>query len=185
MSHTPKLTTIGLYNFNDDLFGALTLPEEYDKDIFIETFLTEHGERGALYLSYDYMRYAIGAWGRKWFGSLQKIAAAMSAEYNPLHNYDRSENYTDTENIDTAYANGTENKVSAYNSSTYQPDRKTDIDGSNDVDRTLQHTASIKGNIGVTTSQQMLNAEIDLRSRNNMYSIAAQMLADEICLKIY
>lgn len=185
MSHIPKLTTIGLYNYNNDLFGALVLPGEYDKTTFIDTFLLEHGERGVVYLEYDFLRFAIGAWGRKWYDSLKRIADAMTTDYNPLHNYDRDESYTDTENIDTEYDSGTENKVSAYNSSAYQPDSKTDIDGTSGTDRTLVHTARVKGNIGVTTSQQMLQSEMDLRRDNNMYSIAAQMLADEICLKIY
>lgn len=185
MSHIARLTAIGLYNYNDDLFGALTLPSEYDKPTFIETFLLEHGERGVIYIDYDFLHYAIGAWGRKWYHSLQRIADAMKEDYNPLHNYDRDESYTDTENIDTEYGNDTENKVSAYNSSTYQPDSRTDIDGTSGTDRKLVHTARVKGNIGVTTSQEMLEAEVDLRRVSNMYSIAAQMLADEICYKMY
>lgn len=185
MSHIPKITAIGLYNYDGGLFDALTLPAAYDKSTFIDTFLLEHGEQGLIHIDYDFMKFAIGAWGRKCSHSLERIAEAMTANYNPLHNYDRSESYTDTENVDTTYGNDTENKVSAYNSSAYQPDNKTEIDGTSGTDRTLTHSATIKGNIGVTTSQQMLEAEIDLRRNSNMYSIAAQMLADDICIKMY
>lgn len=185
MSHIPKLTTIGLYNFDDDLFGLLNLPAAYDKDIFINTFLLEYGERGVVYPSYEFLRFAIGAWGDTWRESLERIASALTTEYNPLHNYDRAETYTDTENVDGTYNTDTENKVSAYNSSTYQPDSKTEIDGTSGTDRTLTHVSTVKGNIGVTTSQQMLQAELDLRTAENMYTIAAQMLATEICVQIF
>ncbi|MEE3334471.1 MAG: hypothetical protein VZR54_09440 [Ruminococcus sp.] len=185
MSHIPKLTTIGLYNYDEDLFGLLTLPAAYNKETFIKTFLMEYGERGVIYPSYEFLRFAIGTWGDTWRESLERIASALTTDYNPLHNYDRSETYTDTENIDGTYNTDTENKVSAYNSSAYQPDSKTEIDGTSGTDRTLQHVSTVKGNIGVTTSQQMLQAEVDLRTVENMYSIAAQMLATEICVQIF
>lgn len=41
------------------------------------------------------------------------------------------------------------------------------------------------GNIGVTTSQQMLQSEIDVRSLNMLYDIILKDIADFICLSIY
>ena len=52
--------------------------------------------------------------------------------------------------------------------------------GTEDVERTLQR----KGNIGVTTSQQMIEAEIALR-KHNYYDIIFKDVDDLLCLSIY
>ena len=95
MSIMQRLTLIGLYNYDNKLFDGLSLPEQYDKNTFIDTLLIEHGEKLVLYSDYDFMKYSIGAWGRKWSLELTRIAEALFAEYNPIWNYDRYEEWTD------------------------------------------------------------------------------------------
>jgi hypothetical protein len=48
-------------------------------------------------------------------------------------------------------------------------------------DETSKHDGHLYGNIGVTTSQQMLNAELDLRSKVNIYDVVAEMFYREHC----
>ena len=93
MSIMQRLTLIGLYNYDSKLFDNLTLPDAYDKNTFIESLLIEHGEKLVLYSDYDFMKYSIGAWGRKWSMELTRIAEALMAEYNPVWNYDRYEEW--------------------------------------------------------------------------------------------
>lgn len=50
---------------------------------------------------------------------------------------------------------------------------------------TTKHKARIHGNIGVTTSQQMLQAEIDLRIKNNVYDMIASQWADTMLLSTW
>ena len=95
MSIMQRLTLIGLYNYDNTLFDGLTLPEAYDKSTFIESLMIEHGEKLVLYSDYDFMKYSIGAWGRKWSMELTRIAEALFAEYNPIWNYDRYEEWND------------------------------------------------------------------------------------------
>ena len=90
-----RLTLIGLYNYDSTLFDNLSLPEVYDKQTFIESLMIEHGEKLVLYSDYDFMKYSIGAWGRKWSMELTRIADALQAEYNPIWNYDRYEEWKD------------------------------------------------------------------------------------------
>ena len=95
MSIMQRLTLIGLYNYDSTLFDNLSLPEAYNKNTFIESLLIEHGEKLVLYSDYDFMKYSIGAWGRKWSMELTRIAEALAAEYNPIWNYDRYEEWND------------------------------------------------------------------------------------------
>lgn len=48
----------------------------------------------------------------------------------------------------------------------------------------VNHTAHLYGNIGVTTSQQMLKEEIEVR-KNNIYNMIADMVIQEFCIMIY
>ena len=160
MSTMQRLTLIGLYNFDSSLFDSLELPEDFDKQTFIDSLLIEHGEKCVLYSNPDFMKYSIGAWGRKWALELERIAQALKAEYDPIYNYDRFEEYTDNEGRKlTSTTNAghkatdspdfdviretndnavTENQTSAYNSNSYQPESKTIVDGG-------KETATTKG----------------------------------------
>lgn len=181
MSHIPKITLIGIYKYDPNLFVGLELPEGVDKTMFIDSLMLKYGECPILYTSNTMMHSAIELWSKKWVESFTRIKRALDEEYNPLHNYDRYEQYDDTTN--TEGTTKSENKVSAYNSSTYQPDNygedKSTVSGK------LVHNAHLFGNIGLTTSQQMALAEIDFRSVNNIYDIMSDVFRRELLLYIF
>lgn len=213
MSTMQRLTMIGLYNFDNSLFDLLELPEGYDKQTFIDAFLLEHGEKLVLYPNFDFMKYAIGAVSKKWQLELTRIYEALTAEYDPTWNYDRHEEYkdvakskfdnktmSDNSNVASQSVDSTvEQKVSAFNSSSYEPDRKTN---SNDGTKTLRHSgtdadttgssenevthdAHLYGNIGVTTATQMINEVLDQRLSRNLYDLAGQIFSNELLIQIY
>lgn len=146
MSHISRMTMIGLYNYDSALFDKLTLPDGISKPDFINSFLLKYGECPVIYPNWEFMQFALGAWGVKWYDSIQRIITAFTEEYNPLHNFDRHEEYSDVENNarisesvmnrenrseTDSTENGThetnaenEDTVSAYNEQDYQPDRK-------------------------------------------------------------
>jgi hypothetical protein len=154
-----RLTLIGLSNYDNTLFDNLVLPDGYDKETFINSLLLEHGEKCVLYSNPAFMKNAIGLWGRKWSLELARIYEALTAEYDPIYNYDRYEEYTDEEKreLNTSSNAGhtasdspnynddvtndydvvtesnrdstTEDQVSADNASGYQPEHKTIVNG--------------------------------------------------------
>lgn len=253
MSLTPRLTMIGMYKYDPDLFHLLSLPAGMDRDLFINSLLMRYGENPVVFPSVPFFKSAVGVWSAKWYDSLERMLEAITEEYNPLHNYDRHETYTDTEAkesagsdrvtrsdtetatrtatttdsgsesskyvTDTTTTSSEEKKISAENESTYQPDNSTEDTGTLDStvtgevtkentrtstennnktgsgtdtrttsgtdDRTLQHDAHLYGNIGVTTSQQMLMEEINLRKDLSIYDVAAELFYREFCLYVY
>lgn len=106
----------------------------------------------------------------------EKMIAALNAEYNPIENYDRNRTLstTDTE------TGSTESKVSAFDSATYQPAGKAEIADS----KTHTETSRDHGNVGVTTSQQMINEELELR-KIEMYRVIASEYEDEFLIRVY
>ena len=104
-----------------------------------------------------------------------------------------------------------ENKVSAYNADTYQPDDHTDSSTTSDTQTetetggtssntgTSQKTGSgtengttsghetshIHGNIGVTTSQQMIESSIDLLGVSDVYRYITADFIKTFCIRCY
>lgn len=229
MSTIQRLTLIGLYNYDSTLFDNLTLPEGYNKETFIDALLLEHGEKCVLYSNPEFFKFSIGVWGRKWSLELSRIYEALTAEYDPIYNYDRYEEYKDSEgrkyeskvnaghkasdNPDFSVVNETntnattENLISADNSGDYQPERKTIENGGKNTARTsgktqdlaetsnstttdaetrnFSHTAHLYGNIGVTTSAQMVTEVVKQRFEFNLYGIAGRLFANELLIGIY
>lgn len=57
--------------------------------------------------------------------------------------------------------------------------------GSESGNNTLSRTSTVSGNIGVTTSQQMLTAELELDRKINMYDIIAKDFRNRFCILMY
>ena len=81
-----------------DLFSEMILPEGVDKDTLTDNILIRGGEFEVIYAQPDFMQRAIGSWSKKWYRTFAKWVEALDIEYNPLENYDRMEDFTDTTN---------------------------------------------------------------------------------------
>ena len=97
MSTIQRMTLVGMFNYDSELFAQLTLPEGYDKETYINSLLLEHGEKCVMYTDPEFFKMAVGMWSRKWELELTRIFEALTAEYNPIYNYDRFEEITDSE----------------------------------------------------------------------------------------
>lgn len=227
-----KITLMGqeawLQRTNQSVFDLLSLPDGIEKDNVVDNIILECGEFETLYSDPSFMRMAIGTWSNKHYRTFEKWINALNLEYNPLENYDRQEDWTDTgdENTKVKFTddtttetdssttsegssnqNGnTEDLVSAFDSSEYQESEKhvidTDEDHSDEVssntkltndseqntegekDTIDRHTGRIHGNIGVTTSQQMLQSELDI-ARFNIIQEITNLFMTELCICVY
>lgn len=201
-------TLIGLYNFLDyqgiNLFEKLNFAADIDKELCINNILLMSGDKELLYPDAAFMIDAIGMWSAKWDRTFSKWVAALNTEYNPLENYDRNEEFKDSlSSSESSSASASDSSygsmsqvadVSAYNSGDYlRPDtsatdktenRATSSSHANNVkDEMNYRTGRVHGNIGVTTSQQMLQAELDI-DRFNLYDEIAFIFMREFCLAL-
>ena len=178
-----KMTLIGFYNALEDsspLFEGLTLPTGIDKDLFINSLLLDSGEFEVLYDDPDFFKNAISIWGRKWYRTFDKWFNALSISYDPLNNYDRTETWT-TNTDSTSNSMSTANR-SSYDSAALQPYTSTNDSGT--FDGREFRTGRAYGNIGVTTSQQMLEAELNLQEWN-LYQHMIDLFKTELLMPIY
>ena len=146
-----------------------------------------------------------------------KIYDALTAEYNPIENYDRAEDWSDTESgtNSTAMSRGqrsstsvvgshtdtSEDKISAFNSNSYQNANKTEdtygthtdtltADSYSDSDATTfghknTHTGRVHGNIGVTSNMDLIDQEVRLRINNQMANIIFKDIDTYLTIPIY
>lgn len=192
------MSLIGLYNYDPTIFDNLTLPSGLDKQTLIDNLCLRSGDFELLYPSASFMKQAVGAWSAKWYATFERWVNALAIEYDPLENYNRYEHWTDD---GTGAAIGatsgqsdstTTEKVSPYDAGATDFSNKgqttigsTDSTGttSNTENHSI-HDGRIHGNIGVTTSQQMLISELDL-GYWNIYERIIGLFLTEFVLPIY
>ena len=196
----PNLTLIGLENYlsrqNLSVFDGAVFPASIKRDVLISAIKIRSGEFELLYPDPNFLKPAITAWASKWNWTFDKWAKAIEIEYNPLENYDRLEDSEDRRDVKTTDATRTDlsntntESVAAFNESDFQPRTNTGSTGYSQnsgeftTGETYKHSARLHGNIGVTTSQQMLQSELDI-ARFNLYEQIADIFVSEFCVMVY
>lgn len=166
------LTIAGLMNHDDTIFDEMAVPEGMDRSMIVDAILMECVELEILIPDPDVLKRCVNAWSNKQLSVWSRMWKAMNIEYNPLWNKDGTI-------IETEKAkNGSESKVSAYNTENYVNSGR--IDSNADIERKRVE----QGNIGVTTSQEMLKQEIEI-SKFNVYDYIAQDFKSRFCLCVY
>lgn len=224
------MTIAGLYKWDETLFDAMDFPKNADKQNFIDSLILSYGSCEPLYPDWNFMKNtAIPAWSKKWKKSIEKVYDLLeNLEYNPVENYDRQENWKDTPNIiketqlsgtdsnkQTAGQGSTtkqtgadtnEQKVSAFNSSGYDPSEQGTMTYGNQTQVTTsgtntnefsygrkdintekgstEHSGRVHGNVGVTTTQQMMESEMSLR-KQSFIDYCTGLFANELLLLVY
>ena len=233
-------------------------PDDDMRESFLNYFLLEYGQFTPIYQEPDHLLAHIGAVANSLKYTIDKLYATLSLEYNPIENYDRHENWTDTRTpdlstdktegkqtdflggdtltmaggesntktgneVDSRDPHNVERQVSADNTGAYFPSEKTieDTDARtttyNNVTDTQQynnrsdtriynnrqdveassgnetltgtdeneHVGRVHGNIGVTTSQQMVLSERNDVSYYNFIDDVARLYGEKLCILIY
>ena len=171
------MTVMGLYNYNDTIFNSMQLPDGVDPENVVSNLLMELAELEVIYPSWITMRRAIADWSKARGASWERMLQALSAEYDPIENYDRREEWTD----DADSSGGYQNKVAGFNAG-----GQTDSNSSEQQTRSnATHSGRIHGNIGVTMAQQMLQSELDLRAVNDIVQIIVNEFKKRFCIMVY
>lgn len=223
---------VDLMAWDDTIFDLLVLPDGVDRDLTVATILERAGKTPLEHPDPNYMRYYINIWSMRRKTIWQKLLESTQFEYNPIHNYDRTEEITDTRDetvdrtqnrtttgtvTDTGSTNvtgdvtgnvSTKHDVSAENATDYQADTKDtenttshnaqetavqaqsdtqtgeDTTGKDTRSESYKHTAYMYGNIGVTTTQQMIGAEREV-VQFSVIEFIADDFKNEFCLSVY
>ena len=194
-----------LVAWDPTLFEWLNLPDDLNDDevrqLIVDRIIFKYGDAPLFCPDPAVMKYYIGEWSYRRSPLWARYYAAITAEYDPLENYNRHEDTTDdfthghkiTTNDDLKHGLTVEDQISADNASTYQPANKGINSGTDERDFDETHSGKdsrtikghIHGNIGVTTSQQMLASELDLVPRLDIIDYIVDDWHQEFCLFLY
>lgn len=234
------MSLLTLYNDDNTILSGLTLPDGCNSAYLIPQLLAETAELEIIYPQPAIFKIVFDAWVQSRYPSWARMMAALTEEYNPLHNYNRDEIWNenligkDTENVGRqsartiereteetgSYASDgssvtnddTVNSVAGFNSTSYTPKDKSErdadtttegigsdntfgaedtteslvegVEGTTNRDHTTTHSSHVEGNIGVTTSAQMLAEEINVRA-NDLYQIIIAEFKRKFCIMVY
>lgn len=230
MSATVSL--LGLSRINPGILDDLALPDGLDADLVKDNLLAETAELEVIYPDAVFMQSMIGRWSKKELPIWTRLYKTTQLEYNPIENYDRTEEWTEGENSarsvnaettgnsttdstgstntsGTTTAESTGQKyVSAYNETDFTPTEKdtntqngsstteqseqgkvkvntaADTTTNETEKRDLVRSGRAHGNIGVTTSQQMIESEREV-SLYNIIDVIITSFKNRFCLLVY
>lgn len=228
MGRGSSLSVLGMYNWNETLFDDMAFPSGFtadDKKIFVNNVVLECAELEILYSDWDFLKFAISTWSKKELPVWQKLYNASVIEYNPIENYNRTEDVTETHSgKDTNQASGNDVDSRTGNDSLTGSGADTDLHSRTSFDNnayaatdklemqkgstqtsnynstlthangrkdefthghTIRREGNISGNIGVTSSQMMLEQELSLRPKLNIINIMIESFKNRFCLLVY
>lgn len=202
-----------MYQWEPELFNELQLPAAINKPDFITRLLIESGEQEVTITHPTILKTAIGAWSRGKLPAWNKILNIESLEYNPIWNVDGetthrgnrsdSRDYTrnrgETEGKSGGTSETTTSQIAADNSEAWSNDNKSSTDGSYSEDRNLSEqitdgetgsgsdswTEKRSGNIGVTTTQKMMNEEKEFWEAWDPVGYLIREFTREFCLLVF
>ena len=190
----------GLYDFDTTLFDLMRLPDGVDRETVVQTILLESASREVLYPDHSVLKNAIGLWSVRNQETWKRLLATTTIEYDPISNYDRNEEWEDIahqsargNSNNTSNSDGTNTeRIKAYNDTELNDaaqnvSTNVSIDtnvSSNTIDGTNKRKGRAWGNIGVTTTQQMLQAERET-VQFNIYDYIATDFCNKFCLGVW
>lgn len=214
-----------IVDYDPTVFNNMVVPSGLSLQEIVDHILFKYGDAPLFCPEPSVMKYYIRLWSRRRIDIWERFIEAASAQYDPISNYDRTEETSDlfthghkvktdddlnhghkiVTNDDLSHGLTVENQISADNASTYQADRKSINSGKDERDADETHSGKderdvneihsgtdkriykshISGNIGVTTSQQMLQQELDIIVKFDVIDFIADDWHSEFNLMIY
>lgn len=210
----------------DDPFSGATVPAPLDVTSCINAIMVRCGLLTPCYNDPDTFRNITTIWFARKQWTFEHLINIIQAEYSPIenvfedrtettehgHTETRSGSYKDVESgkdqrdIGHKGTDTTTNTISAFNTSTYQPDNQSAIlhGHSVDDDVTYGHTTertfnndkmthggkdilTIKrhGNVGTISADKLINEELELLRHFDIYGYIAELFEEENMLMIY
>lgn len=196
------LSVMGMYQYDNTLFNSFALPSSMEtmKESIINAICLETQELEVLYPSVPTLQFAIGVWCNAMLPIWKKLYATTQLDYNPIENYNRTETVSENEKRNDDLSSSTEsnsnseniNQNVAFNNQDFSNHEKNMLNTDNQItgsetnkyntDRNV--TTKTSGNIGVTTSQQMIEQERQV-SEYNITQVIVNDFKQRFCLMIY
>lgn len=174
------LSVMGLYHYDNSLFNTMALPEAVDRSSLIAMILMDCAELEVFLPDPEVMKEALAYWSKTRLPVWNKLYETTQYEYNPIWNKDGT--FTETRNLATGANSTSTGSVAAFNSSTFQNTTKQESNASGTDTGTIIRTE--QGNIGVTSTQELIQRERDV-VQFDIYKFIADEFRMRFCIGVY
>lgn len=108
-----------MYQWDPTLFDNFVVPDVIDTEILFPNILMECAELELRFPDPAFMKQAIGWWSQRRLNIWQELANTLKYEYDPIYNFDRKEEWTETIDRDqTNSLSNTHSDTESVNTST-------------------------------------------------------------------
>lgn len=180
MSTQVTLSILGLYNYDNTLFDGMVIPSSLDKSLIIDNILMELAELEVIYPDPEFMKFAIARWSKKQLPAWESYMKVLNvSDYDPFINMDRSRNYKEKTTRDLTY---TQNTNAWNDTSADGVQRGMDTDKGT-VD--FEHTERTFGDSAMYSKQNIIEQEMDVRLKYQIYDMIVNEFKQRFCLQVY
>lgn len=184
MPVSAQMSLWGLYQIDNTILDGLILPDGMNDDVVKTNLLLETESMEILYPNTDFLKAAISVWAAERKEVWDKLYATTQFTYNPIENYDRHESGINSGSANNSGSNTSTNSATSYDSGQFRNTAKNESSGSNTSTSTNSFSSRTHGNIGVTTTQQMIEQE-----RKSVQFCMTQFIIDDFisrfCVGVY
>lgn len=199
------MSLLGLYNWDSTILDGLSVPDGVDKSVLINNLLRECAELEILYPQPETLKFFVTEWSKERLPIWKRLDETLKYEYDPISNYDRHEEWTDKDEEQrneqreeqssgsisgesrtlTAGFNSSESDVpDGQNESSTESSAESTGGTKSSASRTATRSSRAYGNIGVTTTQQMIEQERNI-SLFDLDHVIIDDFKKTFCLLIY
>lgn len=193
--------------YDNDLFDDIPLPAGIDHDIVVNTILSESALNTPMYPEHDLFKMMIQNFFRKYYNNFDRYNRAMSEEYVPNENYHKTDERKINDSVNKhELLDG--HQVNTFDDHEIKEDFKMAFDA-NDWKRTDRFDDKVYNNddykqwnntdtktnrdgtvitnshglTGVYTNQRLVEDEVKLRSKYNVYKYISDLFYEEFMIK--
>lgn len=196
MIRNATLTILGLWQYDNTILNGLQVPQGISLATVRDNLLMECAELEAVYPDPDFMKQAVTSWSAMMAPIWQELYDTTQYDYNPIWNKDGTITETVTRGLETEDSgrvtsnNEEQHQTKGYNSTTWADSTKdtgtasstTSATGSEDETTSLSRRET--GNIGVTTTQQMIREQREVVELNMVKRIIDDFKM-RFCILVY
>lgn len=202
MARGELLSVLGLYQYDNTLFDEFVFPSEITKETLINNILIDCAELEVLYSNPNVLKSAIGFWSQSRIKAWNDMKNVLIVEdYKPFINLERKESGYDLETRDLNSSSSANenasgnvlNKISAFNSSSLENKDSSDTSSNSSTTSNIDDTGTIRkdyehtfeGDSAMFTKQNIIEQEMEMRLKYDLYKIIIDEFKKKFCLLIY
>ena len=179
------ISILSIYKYFPFVFDDFQTPDAMDKKLIIDTICKNCAELSLVYSAPDQLKNLIGIWSRSNVSIWERLFSLSETEYNPIENYNKTDVHTTQRGGQRKSAGKLKNYSYGFNSDEKNPHDESENEIQDNYTDGEEQNIHTTGNIGVTTTQQMMEQEVLIRPKLNIYNYIAESFKQEFCIMLY